>query len=44
MNGYKPTLNANSPINIQIKELWFLNTKFWDKEMVRSIFVEEEVD
>ena len=44
INGYKSTLNTNSPINIQIKELWFLNTKFWDKEIVRSIFVEQEVD
>ena len=39
-----PIIHANASINICVKDLWWPYIKVWNEVMVRSIFIEEDVE
>ena len=41
---FRPFLLDNLPINLKIYDLWWPNTKIWNEQMVRIIFIEEDAD
>ena len=41
---FQPTIRHGVNINLSVQDLWFLNTKLWNEQMVRSFFIKEHAD